>query len=84
MMFSCKRVNKIKRCELLSHFLHKSAPMATLAANAPRNALFQTMEKTANTTANVSNLNATFHTDVSRKRQPLITIKVQVCIDLEK
>lgn len=83
MMFSRKSVNKMKKCELLSHFLHKSVPMATLAANAPRNALFQTMEKTANITANVSNLNAIFHTDVSRKRQPLITIKVQVCIDLE-
>lgn len=57
--------------------------MATLAAIAPRNAFFQTMEKTANITANVSNINATFHMDVSRKRQPLINIKFQVCIDLE-
>lgn len=57
--------------------------MATLAAIAPRNAFFQTMEKTANITANVSNLNATFHKDVSRKREPLITIKFQVCIALE-
>lgn len=55
--------------------------MATLAAIAPENAFFQTMEKTANITANVSNLNAIFLMDVSRKRQPLITIKVQVCID---
>lgn len=57
--------------------------MAILAAIAPRNAFSQTMEKTANITANVSNLNATFHMDVSRKRQPLIATKVQVCIDLE-
>lgn len=57
--------------------------MATLAAIAPRNAFSQTMEKTANITANVSNINATFHMDVSRKRQPLINIKFQVCIDLE-
>lgn len=57
--------------------------MATLAAIAPRNAFFQTMEKTANTTAIVSNINATFHMDVSRKRQLLINIKYQVCIDLE-
>lgn len=57
--------------------------MATLAAIAPRNAFFQTMEKTVNITANVSNINATFHMDVSRKRQHLINIKFQVCIDLE-
>lgn len=57
--------------------------MATLAATAPRNAFFQTMEKTVNITANASNLNATFHMDVSRKRQLLININFQVCIDLE-
>lgn len=57
--------------------------MATLAAIAPRNAFFQTMEKTVNITANASNLNATFHMDVSRKRQLLININFQVCIDLE-
>lgn len=57
--------------------------MATLAVTAPRNAFFQTMEKTVNITANASNLNATFHMDVSRKRQLLININFQVCIDLE-
>lgn len=57
--------------------------MATLAAIVPRNAFFQIMEKTDNITANVSNLNATFHMDVSRKRLPLINIKLQVCIDLD-
>lgn len=57
--------------------------MAILAAIAPRNAFTQTMGKTANITANVSKLNATFLMDVSRKRQPLINIKFQVCIDLE-
>lgn len=57
--------------------------MATLAAIAPRNACLQNMEKTANITANVSNLKATFHMDVSRKRQPLIATKFQVVIGLE-
>lgn len=57
--------------------------MAILAAIAPQNAFNQTMGKTANITANASKLNATFLMDVSRKRQPLINIKFQVCIDLE-
>lgn len=56
--------------------------MATLATNAPRNAFIQTMGRTANITASVAKLNATFLMDVPRKWQLLINIKFQVCRDL--